>query len=465
MKIFFRRLKRRRSKLFWFNSIFVSILIIICFTKIIFGFVPLFWKRIQHRVPYINNNVKIIVEVPNDSLKNIQYFKVGNPVYQINPELILIGFISKIVDNYNAKSRHFFLSVGKKYTLNVLRDDTQFEFFYTSPSFLAILGNFLDKQNGELLKKQLFSVATQNKKKITLIFKQIGKILGNEIGNQELAEQIVANPRLKESIMQTLKEEILAKINWDSIVANIEENNNSKAIVAIFKGNVAWNKVLNNALEGGTKGALDKTSSYLFDPNYFSDNHGGTIIKSFGSLLSFIMSPKESFEKAKTGFQTGAWKKGWPVAYEEIKQVFNRHDDQIMQHGSKVVKEVAKEMKIQKKLLAGFQSLANNKQLYNYIQSRYGPKVANALTKTFLMASKDKIILDNTQSIVDKIQDLVRQWVEKFVLNKNKTGPNPQLLMAVREGISKKPEPQIICIPGEGLRVSKNYLYKYDKEK
>jgi hypothetical protein len=386
-------------------------------------------------------------------------FRVGTPVYQFQPELALIGFVSAI-EASDPKVYRFYVGIAKKHEIGVLRDDTHFEFLQTSSSFLAILGGFLSKGNGELLKKQMLQVAIKNQKKITGIFARLSEILGRELQNQQLATQILTNPVLRESIQQTLEQEIFSRIDWDGILQSVEKNENAAKITSLLGQHVQWDKVTKQAMETGADRALDEVSSYFIDPKYFSNMEGGRVIKLFAGILSFAANPEKSKQRALRGFEKGAWKGGWGATRHELKKVFKEHHREIMQHGSEVLQKTAKDIELMDKIVGGFQALTKNAQLLNYVKSRYGDHVANALVKTFSEASHDKTIVSNFEEISTEIQDLTAQWFEKFVLNENRTGPNPDLLMAVREGISRKPEPQIICFPGKGLRVPKHYVYQ-----
>lgn len=462
MGVFMQYLKMRRSRLFWTTTVFVALVSILIFGKFAFGYVPGFLSELLPRIPYINSNNEIIVEVFGEQLAQKEKFIEGTPVYQFQPELALVGYVGK-VDKSHEQLWRFYLQILKKYEVLVLRDDSRFEFLHTSPSLLTILGRFFNREQNKDFKQQMLNVAKKNRAKLAGIFSRLSNILGQKINNQRLAIKILQDENLRTQISETVRREIIAKVDWDAIAHSIENNEHTGHIVEVLADNIHWKGVMTGVAEGSTQGIVDEVASHFFDPKYLSDNKTGKAIKFFGGLFSLALNPEEALKRAARGARKGAWQGGWRVTRTEIKRVLNKHNAQIVEHGSEVLKKAAQEANLAENLLNGFQALASNKNLFAYIKNKYGEEVAIAVKTTFSEAAHDQKIVFVVDEIAEEIQSVTSQWLEKFLLNHKKTGPNPMLLMAVREGISQKPEPQILCFPGKGLRVDKHYVYQLGK--
>ncbi len=87
MKFFCKHLLKRRSILFWGTTAFGILLSAMVLGKLLFGILPTFFRELLPRLPYINNNTEIILEIPGEKLTAQQWFRRGTPVYEFQPEL------------------------------------------------------------------------------------------------------------------------------------------------------------------------------------------------------------------------------------------------------------------------------------------------------------------------------------------------------------------------------------------
>ncbi len=143
---------------------------------------------------------------------------------------------------------------------------------------------------------------------------RLGKLLGQELQDRQLAERVLNNSFLKQEITATIKHEVFARIDWNAAIASIERNEHTARITTLFKDNIDWTRVSQKAVSGGANQALDEVSSFFIDPRYFSDMKGGKIIKIFSGIVSVIFDRQRALDRAKSGFQKGAWQQGWPAA-------------------------------------------------------------------------------------------------------------------------------------------------------
>jgi len=373
----------------------------------------------------------------------------------------LIGFIKQhtLVDN----KVQFCLSIAKQYGPKILREDTQFEFLHASPSLPAILNRFLSQEMAQQFKTELMTLATQNQAKINAILLQMTQLLGEKLNDQALAQQIMQDQELKNAIYQAVKQEILSKISWNEVLARLEKNPQAQQMVTLLKDNIGWSNIAQKAMGGAADAALDQMASYWVDPKSIPENAGGTAIKLYLSLMGFFIDPAEVSRRAVRGVGPGAWSGAWPAAQKEIREVVEKHHETILEHGSKALKDVASEMDIAQTVWQGIKNLAQNKALLSYLQDRYGTEVAEAVRNVLTASAQNQVILGHLSTIVQDVQNLTTAWLTKFILDENQTGPNPMLLMAVREGISQKKEPQVVCYPGQSSRrVPEKYIFMLD---
>ncbi len=461
MKSFFQKLAKRRSPFFWLSTCFFSIFTLWLISQIFFVYLPQFSQAIMPRIPQINDNRNVILEVFWDGLQEDPYiqnrFQVGTAVYQLQPELLLVGFVSKR-EKLSPDVWRFHLDIIKK-NEGILRDDTRFEVLHTSPNLLAIVGRFLSEERTDLLKEQMRHLAERNKEKMSLVFTQISESLSERLQNKQIGNRIMEDDKVRQIILDVLKVEIFTRIDSDKIWESIGDNPKTKVLKNLVKDNINWRGVFTKGLGEGIKGGFDGASG-MFDPDYLPEGGVGSVMKMFSNLWDITVNPKKFAKRVLTSSLESAGEGALVVTLEELRRVVKENDETIAKHGSDILQKTAQEIQLSDKVSVGFRALANSNTLRDHIKNRYGNEAWKALQETFLQISQDDQVIKTIGEVSQEIQNLGRDWVEKFALNDKQNGPNPLLLMAVKEGVSQHAEPQIICYPGKGLLVAPKHIYQ-----
>lgn len=464
-----RELKMHRSRVFW---LFVVLLVI---TLVTGGyqasvFIPPLLRQVGGSLPSWNTNLEIMLELEKPAVgqesqnmssqqdklhREIQdNLHIGTPVYRLNPNLELVGFVAKVSEHRD----FYYLQIKKEYDVVVLREDTTFEFLGASPSLLAVLSRFV-AQNQKQLLPEITALARENQQLVEKIGNQLHAMLASNVNNSALVAQLWEDKTLSQAMGRALKREILGKIPWNQVLENLERDDQTGQLVALYKNSIHWKGIFTGSMEASLDGAIDEMSSFLIDPKYVSSRRSGPFIKWMSSMFYAVTHPHDFLGTALRGARQAAGKKSWELTLYELKQVYRQHEDEILKHGSDLLKKSAVEMQLQDKTVNFVQSL--REELGPYIQERYGKNAWDTLDKTLQEAKGHPQLRENIDCIGQKTLEFLKKWTEKFLLDDKKTGPNPLLLLAFREGITQKAETQLICFAGAGQRVeAKSHIFK-----
>ncbi len=461
MRQFWNRILARKSPVFWSMVTFFVGITLFVIIQLGRNYLPWLAQEILPRIPNLNNNIEIRLEVKNPTNVSVQSkletFKVGTSVYRFQPKLEVLGFVKDI----QIKSDHvlFLLSISAKYKDAILCDTTKFELLQSSPSMIMIFQRFFEGPNAQQFKQEMKRLAENNQSKISIIFLRLTQILGSKIKNEQQAKAILEDPQLKAMIYEQFREQITTKIDLQELWDKLEQNPHAKHTVEIFQKNIDWKKVKYRAIAGAGSQALEDASTAWLDPKMVFDDPN-TAAKALFSVMNFIIDPSTTTKRGTDALIPGATKAAVKATAKEAGKIAKENFPEILESGSEAAINVLTETQTPQKIWEGLLNLSKNKQIREYTQKRYGSKVTEAISQTFIEASNDPQIVTNFNTIVSDIQNITTGWLEKFLLDETHSGPNPLLLVAIREGISQKIESQIVCYPGEnGRRVSSENIF------
>lgn len=144
-KIFHRKEKKFQI-LLW-----VSLFLGICFAFQIWGKASQSLRTILPRTPLVEND-RILLQISKKILAqepgSEPLFTKGSPLYQYNPDLVLLGEVEKVVEEDSDSPDYATLYIGifPHYRNKVMRKQSQFKIFKESPSFYFISQNMLEKR-------------------------------------------------------------------------------------------------------------------------------------------------------------------------------------------------------------------------------------------------------------------------------------------------------------------------------
>lgn len=402
---FFFSIIYRKSKLYRLCLLCSIIAIGFIIYQIILS-IPL-WHFPVGMVNNINNQITVQLSYPlEDKTDYSKIFSIGTPVYNLENELILVGYIASI--QKNSKNTLFHIQILDDYKQSILLQKTRFRFLHTSPTLWLALKKFMASEQMVSLKIDISDLLKDCGEKGGDIASTFQDILVKQGHVNQLVLQILQDEKVKELVAQSIQKNIIETTDWDSLWNKIQESQESQNISDIVQSNINKNKIILAGLKG---------------------------------MLTF--SP---IQGAKQELMT------------QSKELLSTNHSYLLKQIGTLSLKTTKENEMPQKAFTTLKDIFQNKEIKEYITTKYGAdayKMICTVTENFKGNARIKSSWNDIQK---NMQLILTKWLEALVLNEDKTAPNPWLLLAMKSAMAAD-RPMIIVYPKKSDAVSAGYQY------
>ena len=402
---FFFSIIYRKSKLYRLCSIFSIVAIGFIIYKIILS-IPQ-WHFPVGMVNNINNQITVQLSYPLEDKTNYSsIFTVGTPVYNLENELILVGYIASI--QKNTKTTLFHIQILDQYKKSIFLEKTRFRFLHTSPTLWLALKKFMASEQMVSLKVNISDLLKDCGEKGSDIASTLQEILVKQGHVNKFVLQILQDPKVKELVAQSIQKNIVETTDWDALWEKIQDSQESQNISNMVETNINKNKIL----LAGLKGIL--------------------------TLSPIQGAKKELMNQSKDLLATN-------------------HSYLLEQIGTLSLK-ATKENEMPQKAFTTLKDIFQSKEIKEYITTKYGAEAYQTMCTVTENFKGNARIKSSWNDIQKDMQLILTKWLEALALNEDKTAPNPWLLLAMKSAMAAD-RPMVIVYPEASNATSAGYQY------
>lgn len=221
--------------------------------------------------------------------------------------------------------------------------------------------------------------------------------------------EIYSDPFIRERLWKALEQNIISAIDWNIVTQNIKQHDGAKIITKMMGENIYKRKFIWQGVKG-----------------IFGDGVMNNIAQ----------------EALRQGSEI--------LKVDETRKV-------LLENGQDLALQAIEDSEIKKKSYDFLLAIKNDQELHKYVKEKYGNAVWDSILESLEDSAKNE--KDSIMAMKTSLEDFAKKWLEFIVLNEKKDGPNPIMLLAVKEAISGQ-KPMVMCIPGQGEKVTAGYEYE-----
>lgn len=431
----------RKSKIFWMFMIPTSIVTLVC---LFFGLPKAFekYKQVAPRVPIIDLTADQHVTLETKSLdaktlKALQDSMPGVSVYQVKPELALIGMAKEFIQE-NGKLLVKVRLFGEHATK--VKDQSIFTVRLQAPSLNQLIDHMYNSKEGKALSQQAKDHTKQlasNAEGIWTLF--LSKIKSKVSENQ--FEKIKEDQVIKGILFETFNMEIKRKIDIEQIKKDMLNSKELGEIGDLAISGLDLGKILKTVGKSSLRElGLEAKENVPKSMNEFLDLGKKILIcqlvpTSCGNIIISHLNPMDRVKNVAKD-----------VAGEVVSgasQGILNHQDQAISAITQLAKKTNENAQITNKIQDFFTQVFNNEQLKNHLKTQYGEDLSDRLQSSFEEVWQDPSTAKTIDQTVSQMKNLLERSIRLLVLDQNQSGPNPLLLAMIKEKLQRQQEIQI----------------------
>jgi len=336
-------------------------------------------------------------------------FPIGTPLYCMDDELELVGYISSV--RKQEGNYLFHVQILKKDRERIFFQNTRFRFMHSSPMLWIALKKFFEGEQMIRLRSELEDVMEDCKEKgenILFVFKDIMLKQGKA---ENLVQQIVNDAYLKNVLFKVISKKCSESTDWQNVFQKIQKSQATYNVSLLAQQKIQKRKIFWEGFKG-----------------------------------IFLLSP---LKKAQDEF------------LKQGKEFILENDTYLLEQLGHISLEVSKESGVVGKSVKSMHDILGNSEVQQYVVAKYGNDTYTLLQDVALELKNSRRIKNSLQQMQMNIQEILTKWLEALVLNEEKAGPNPWLLLAMRQALAAG-RPMIIVYPDESeKRIATTAGYQY----
>jgi hypothetical protein len=361
----------------------------------------------------------------------------GVSVYQIKPELALIGIAKEFIQENGKlllKVRLFGEHASK------VKDQSIFTIRLQAPSLNQLIDQMYNSKEGKAISQQAKDHSKQlasNAEGIWTLF--LSKIKSKV--SEDQFEKIKNDQVIKGILFETFNMEIKQKVNLDQIKKEILNSKELGEIGDFAVSGLDLGKILKTVGKSSLRElGLEAKENVPKSMHEFLDLGKKVLIcqlvpTSCGSMIVSHLNPMERVKNV-----------GKDVAGEVVSgasQGILNHQDQAINAITQLAKKTNENAQLTNKIQDFFTQIFNNEQLKNHLKTQYGEDLSDRLQSSFEETWQDPSTAKTIDQTVAQMKNLLERSIRLLVLDQNQSGPNPLLLAMIKEKLQRQQEVQI----------------------